>query len=183
MSEKEKMLAGETYNASDPELVADRERAQKLLVRFNATTEADGMGLLAELLDGLGETTVVQRPFLCDYGYNLTIGRKSFVNYNCVFLDCARIDIGNDVAIGPAVQLYTAEHPLDALERRSGMESASPIRIGDNVWIGGGSVVLSGVTIGEGAVIGAGSVVTRDVPAFTVVVGNPARVVKQLSRS
>jgi maltose O-acetyltransferase len=117
----------------------------------------------------------VKPHFACDYGFNIRAGRNLFVNYGCVFLDCAPIDIGDDVQIAPAVQLYTATHPLDPDVRRSGLEAARPIRIGDNVWIGGGAIVLPGVTIGDDVVIGAGSVVTRNVPAGAMAVGNPAR--------
>ena len=119
--------------------------------------------------------------FTCDYGYNIRLGRNVFINYHCILLDCAPIDIGNDVQIGPAVQLYTAQHPLEANVRRSGLESARPIRIGNDVWIGGGAVVLPGVTIGDRSVVGAGSVVVRSVPADCVAVGNPARVVRALA--
>ena len=132
--------------------------------------------MLRELLGAVGDGTTVKPRFMCDYGFNIRAGRNLFVNYDCIFLDVAPIDIGDDVQIAPAVQLYTATHPLDAAVRRSGLESGRPIRIGHNVWIGGGAIVLPGVTIGDDAVIGAGSVVTRDVPAGSVVVGNPARV-------
>ena len=118
--------------------------------------------------------------FTCDYGYNIRLGRNVFINYHCIFLDCAPIEIGNDVQIGPSVQLYTAQHPLDAEVRRSGLESALPIRIGNDVWIGGGSVVLPGVTIGARSVVGAGSVVVHNVPPDSLVVGNPARMVRTL---
>lgn len=118
--------------------------------------------------------------FTCDYGYNIRLGRHVFINYHCVFLDCAPIEIGNDVQIGPSVQLYTAQHPLDAGVRRSGLESALPIRIGNDVWIGGEAVVLPGVTIGARSVVGAGSVVVHNVPPDSLVVGNPARLVRTL---
>ena len=177
-SEREKMIAGELYRASDAELVAARLRAQELLVRYNTSAPADAgarSALLRELFGAVGDGTVVKPRFLCDYGFNIRAGRNLFVNYDCVFLDVAPIDIGDDVQIAPAVQLYTATHPIDPAVRRSGLESGRPIRIGNNVWIGGGAIVLPGVTIGDDAVIGAGSVVTRDVPAGAVVVGNPAR--------
>jgi maltose O-acetyltransferase len=176
-SEREKMIAGQLYRASDPELVAAHLRAQELLARYNASAPsvaAEREALLRELFGALGDAPIVKPRFACDYGF-IRAGRNLFVNYDCVFLDCAPIDIGDDVQIGPAVQLYTATHPLDPAVRRSGLEAARPVRIGDNVWIGGGAIVLPGVTIGDDAVIGAGSVVTRDVPAGKVVVGNPAR--------
>lgn len=182
-TEKEKMLSGALYRATDPELSADHLRAQRLLMRYNGTAadETDlRTSLLRDLLGAAGEGTVIKPTFSCDYGYTIRIGRNGFINYNCVFLDCAPIEIGNDLQMGPMVQLYTATHPLDPEERRSGLEAARPIRIGDDVWIGGGAIVLPGVVIGDGAVIGAGSVVTRDVPPRTLVVGNPARVVRAL---
>ena len=178
------MLAGELYRSADAELVADRRHAQDILAHYNAISGADNETLnerLREFLGTVGEGTIIMPAFICDYGYNIHLGRNVFVNYQCVFLDCARIEIGNDVQIGPAVQLYTAHHPLDPAARRSGLESASPIRIGNDVWIGGGAVVLPGVTIGHRAVVGAGAVVVRDVPQDTVVVGNPARVVRTLA--
>ncbi len=172
------MISGAPYRASDPELVEGRLRAQELLALYNGTAPratGERTAILHELFGALGDGATVMPRFSCDYGYNIRAGRNLFVNYDCVFLDCAPIDIGDDVQIAPAVQLYTATHPLDAAERRSGIEGAKPIRIGNNVWLGGGAVVLAGVTIGDDAVIGAGSVVTRDVPAGAVVVGNPAR--------
>jgi maltose O-acetyltransferase len=177
-SEREKMISGAPYRASDPELVEARLRAQELLALYNGTaprSAGERGAILHELFGALGDGATVMPRFSCDYGFNIRAGRNLFVNYDCVFLDCAPIDIGDDVQIGPAVQLYTATHPVDAALRRSGIEGARPIRIGDNVWIGGGAIVLAGVTIGEDAVIGAGSVVTRDVAAGAVVVGNPAR--------
>ena len=174
-TEKTKMLAGELYRSADPELIADTARAQRLVAQYNATSgEATEirMALLRQLCGSVGDDTVIRPSFACDYGYNIRLGRNVFINYHCIFLDCAPIDIGDDVQIGPAVQLYTATHPLDASVRRSGLESASPIRIGRDVWIGGGAVVLPGVTIGDRSVVGAGSVVVSDVPPGTVVVGN-----------
>jgi maltose O-acetyltransferase len=172
------MLAGELYLASDPVLVAERLRAQDLLRIYNATR---GFAPLEELFGALGDNGVVEPVFACDYGYNIRAGRNLFVNYGCVFLDCAPIVIGDDVQIGPAAQLYTAAHPLDPAQRRRGIESARPIRIGDGAWIGGGAIVLPGVGIGDEAVIAAGSVVTRDVSARTVVAGNPARVIRHIA--
>jgi maltose O-acetyltransferase len=132
------------------------------------------------LFGEFGEGSVVMAPFQCDYGYNIRIGRNGFVNYDCVFLDCAPITIGDDVQIGPAVQLYTATHPVDAAIRRAGPEYALPITIGSGVWIGGGSIVLPGVNIGANTLIGAGSVVTRDIPAGVVAAGNPCRVLRSV---
>jgi len=177
-SEREKMIAGEPYRASDPELMEARLRAQEVLARYNATAPREAGtrdAILRGLFGAVGDSPTVMPRFACDYGFNIRAGSNLFVNYDCVFLDCAPIEIGDDVQIGPAVQLYTATHPLDPVERRAGIEGAQPIRIGNNVWIGGGAIVLPGVTIGDDAVIGAGSVVTRDVAHGAIVVGNPAR--------
>ncbi|ODT43981.1 MAG: maltose acetyltransferase [Nitrospira sp. SCN 59-13] len=183
-SDKAKMLAGELYRASSAELTMERRRAQMMLGRYNAISDGEPdllLSLLRDLMGSVGEGTVIMPQFTCDYGYNIRLGRNVFLNYHCIFLDCAPIDIGNDVQVGPAVQLYTAQHPLEADVRRSGLESARPIRIGNDVWIGGGAVILPGVTIGDRSVVGAGSVVVRSVPADCVAVGNPARVVRTLA--
>ena len=175
------MLAGELYLTHDPELVAARRRAQVLLARFNAAApedDAQRADVLAELLGALGEGAVVQPPFRCDYGTHIAIGARSFLNYDCVLLDCARITIGAEVQIAPGVHLYTATHPIDAAARRAGWESALPIAIGDGVWLGGGVIVCPGVSIGENTVVGAGSVVTRSLPANVVAAGNPCRVLR-----
>jgi maltose O-acetyltransferase len=183
-TDKKKMLAGELYRGSDKELLAERQHAQQLLARYNGAPD-DGQdahtALLRDFLSAVGDGTVVLPPFRCDYGYNISLGRNVFINYHCIFLDCALITIGDDVQIGPAVQLYTAQHPLDANVRRSGLESANPIRIGSDVWIGGGAVVLPGITIGDRSIVGAGSVVVHDVPPDSLVVGNPARLVRTLA--
>jgi maltose O-acetyltransferase len=184
-SEKEKMLAGELYRATGPELTGERRAAQRLLARYNATEPDDAAGrmtLLRELFGAVGDGADIQPRFHCDYGYNIRLGRNCFINYNCVFLDCAPIEIGDDLQMAPAVQLYTATHPLDRQTRvTEGLEMAYPIRIGSGVWIGGGAIILPGVTIGDGAVIGAGSVIRRDVPADTLIVGNPARVIRTIA--
>ena len=179
--QKPRMLAGELYLAHDPELIAERRRAQVLLARFNAAPPEDDAGraeALTALLGGLGEGAVVNPPFRCDYGAQITIGARSFLNYGCVLLDCALIVIGQEVQIGPGVQLYTATHPIDAATRRAGWESALAIAIGDGVWLGGGAIVCPGVSIGENTVVGAGSVVTRSLPANVVAAGNPCRVLR-----
>lgn len=184
MTEKEKMLAGALYDAFDPELVAERRHAQRLLARYNATGADQGQtraSLLRELLGAAGDGVDIQPRFACDYGYNIRIGRRGFVNYDCVFLDSMSIEIGDDLLMAPAVQLYTATHPLDRATRAAGLEYARPIRIGDGVWIGGAAIVLPGVTIGDGCVIGAGAVVTRDLPPGSLAAGNPARVIRSLA--
>lgn len=182
-TEKAKMLAGQLYRSVDPELIADTERAQRLVAQHNATSgEATEirLALLHQLFGLLGDGTVIRPLFACDYGYNIRLGRNAFMNFNCVFLDCASIEIGDNLQMGPAVQIYTATHPLEADLRRSGLEYARPVSIGHNVWIGGGAIILPGVTIGDRSVIGAGSVVVHDVPTAKVVAGNPARIIRQL---
>ncbi|MGN9812135.1 sugar O-acetyltransferase [Micromonospora sp. BQ11] len=182
-SMKERMLAGEPYVADDPEIIADLDRAVRLMHRFNTSPPDDPQGRLAalrELLRELGEDTLIRPPFHCDYGSNIRIGPRSFVNYQAVFLDVAAITIGADVQIGPNVQLLTATHPVEPEPRRAKWESARPITLADNVWLGGGVIVLAGVTVGENTVVGAGAVVTKDLPPNVVAVGNPARPVRQL---
>ncbi len=177
------MLAGELYNAGDPELVAQRQRCTLLCERFNATSATEreaGREILRELLGAFGDESTVMPPFRCDYGYNIAIGDRSFLNYGTVILDVAPVTIGSDVQVATSVQILTATHPLDPDERRSGSELGRPIRIGDGAWLGGGVIVLPGISIGTDAVVGAGSIVTRDVEPRTVVAGNPARVVRRL---
>jgi maltose O-acetyltransferase len=193
-TEKEKMLAEEPYRSRDPELLALYHRAKDLLARFAGIAPTDAQAkkdILNSLFGSLGTGVWIENPFFCDYGMNIHIGNNCFVNYNCVFVDDNRIHIGNDVLIGPAVQLYTATHPVLPEERivhnnsHSGGQTqyltrALPISIGDRAWIGGGVVILPGVTIGEGTTIGAGSVVTKDVPARCFGAGNPCRVIRNL---
>jgi maltose O-acetyltransferase len=175
---KERMLRGDLYIARDRELGADHARAQQLLEAYNATTHADQSRrdeILAELLGEIGDGVVVKPPFRCDYGRQIAVGAGTFVNYGCVMLDVAPIALGEACQIGPAVQFLAADHPIDPEARRRGWESARPITVGDNVWIGGGAIVCPGVTIGDDAVIGAGSVVTRDVRPAVVAYGVPAK--------
>lgn len=182
MSEKENMLSGLFYNASDPELTAARQAARRLLWQYNASDPADlskRRELAGRLFGRAGENLNIEPPFFCDYGGQIYFGDNVFLNFNCVILDCARVDIGSGTQIGPAAQIYTATHPLDPKARAGGKEFAAPVKIGKNVWIGGGAVILPGVNIGDGAAIGAGAVVTKDVPAFAVAVGNPAKVIRQ----
>lgn len=179
----ERMLAGDLYIADDPEIARRQQRAVRLAARYQAAYAEDADGarpLLAELLGSLGDEAHVRPPLHVDYGSNITIGARTFVNVNLTALDVAAITIGEDCQIGPNVQLLTPTHPLEPQPRREKLEAARPITIGDNVWLGGGAIVLPGVTIGEDSVIGAGAVVTRDVPAGTVAVGNPARPVRTL---
>lgn len=183
-TEKEKMLAGALYDSSDPELVADRLRARQCCQALAAlppdAPDARRAGLLTRLF-GVSTDAYVTPPFYCDYGYNIELGQRVYFNFNCIVLDGAPVKIGDHVLFGPAVQLYTALHPLHAVQRRSGLESAKPIVIGHDVWIGGGAIVCPGVTIGEGTVIGAGSVVVRDIPAACFAAGNPCRVIRDLA--
>jgi maltose O-acetyltransferase len=181
-TEKEKMLAGELYDPLDPQLCRERQRCRDLCQALNLTREdqqAERRRLLAELL-GRDTDAWMQPPFFCDYGTNIRLGTKVFFNFNCVVLDVMPVTIGDNVLFGPAVQVYTATHPLSAAERRQWRELAKPIRIGSDVWIGGGAILCPGVSIGERSVIGAGSVVTRDIPADVFAAGNPARVVRHL---
>ncbi|MFD3440789.1 sugar O-acetyltransferase [Streptomyces sp. NPDC058685] len=181
---KDRMLAGEWYLPDDPELKSDTERRFALCAAYNANggaVPADRAPILAELLGSVGENVNIRPPFQCDYGYHISIGDRTFVNVNAVFLDPAPITVGADVQIGPNVQLLTATHELDTERRRAGWEKAEPVTIGDNVWLGGGVIVCPGVTIGENTVVGAGSVVTRDLPAGVLAVGSPARVIRALT--
>jgi maltose O-acetyltransferase len=178
------MLAGELYRATDPELAASYFRAKRLTASFNALAADNVAGrraALQELFATVGERTVVSSGLQCDYGWNVSIGRDTFVNHNCVLLDCNRIEIGDEVQIGPGVQIYTATHPLEAAARRRGLEYALPVIVEDGVWLGGGAIVCPGVRIGENTVVGAGSVVTRSLPPNVLAVGNPCRVVRMLS--
>ncbi|MEV5433698.1 sugar O-acetyltransferase [Streptomyces sp. NPDC052701] len=179
----ERMLAGDLYIADDPEIARRQRRAMRLAARYQAAYLEDAgraRPLLAELLASVGEDVDVRPPLHVDYGDNITIGARTFVNYNLTALDVARITIGEDCQIGPNVQLLTPTHPVEPEPRRDKLEAARPITIGDNVWLGGGVIVCPGVTIGDNSVIGAGAVVTRDVPANVVAVGNPARPVRTL---
>lgn len=183
---RDRMLAGELYIADDPVLAEDNQRAMKLMEAFNrspASDPAERRRLLVQLLGAYGEDSEIRPPLYCDYGYQTTVGPRTFANFGLVILDVARISIGDDVQIGPNVQLLTATHPLEPGPRRDNWESAEPITIGDNVWLGGGVIVCPGVSIGENTVIGAGSVVTKDLPANVVAVGSPARVVRTVDNS
>ena len=181
-TEKQKMLAGDLYRPGDPDIQADQSATKAWLVRYNAAgaaTASDRRRLLAERLAAVGEGSVIRPPFHCDYGFNISLGRDAFLNFGCVILDVAAVEIGEGVQIGPAVQIYAADHPRDPVQRRAGLEFGRPVRIGPFAWIGGGAIILPGVTVGEDAVIGAGSVVTRDVPPGTTVAGNPARKLRE----
>lgn len=182
-SMRDKMLAGELYIADDPQIAHDSQRAQRLTHRINTidpTTPGAVRELLVELLGGCGEDSEIRPPLQCDFGFQTTIGARCFANWGLILLDVATISIGDDVQIGPNVQLLTATHPLEAEPRRQKWEAAEPITVGDNVWLGGGVIVCPGVSIGANTVVGAGSVVTRDLPAGVLAVGSPARVLREL---
>jgi maltose O-acetyltransferase len=181
-SMRDRMLAGERY-VFDDQLRDEGARARGLYHRFNTmdpSDEAEARAVLRELLGSLGDDTEIRPPFYCEYGAQTFIGARTFVNFGAVVLDSARVSIGDDVRIGPYVQLLTATHPTDPVERRDGWEFAAPVTIGNNVWFGGGVVVGPGVTIGDNTVVGAGAVVIGDLPADVVAVGNPARIVRSL---
>ncbi len=176
------MLAGELYDPLDPQLTRERHQARDLCLRLNATREEEveaRTAILAELF-GRASDVWLQPPFFCDYGTNIRLGRKVFFNFNCVVLDVMEVRIGDHTLFGPAVQIYTATHPLDAAERRGGLEFAKPVEIGSDVWVGGGAIICPGVTIGARAIIGAGSVVTRDIPDDVFAAGNPCRVIRPI---
>ncbi|KAJ3233530.1 hypothetical protein HDU81_002214 [Chytriomyces hyalinus] len=185
-SEERRMLAGELYYGFDPVLAGKRDAAKKLWAGLNKMDEcvADDparIALLQQLFGSMGEGAVIESPFRCDYGKNIYIGRNVYFNFGATILDCNRVDIGDNCLFGPNVCIYAAYHPTDPdLRTEWGPELAKPVRIGNDVWVGGSAIILHGVTIGDGATVGAGAVVTKDVPARTVVVGNPARVVKHV---
>jgi maltose O-acetyltransferase len=172
------MLAGELYRPSDPEIQADLAAAAAWLARYNASvanSPAERRQLLLERLGEVGQGAEIRPPFFCDYGFNICLGAGAFLNFNCVVLDLVEVAIGEGTQIGPAVQIYAADHPRNPTQRRAGFEFGRPVRIGCNVWIGGGAIILPGIVVGDDAIVGAGSVVTRDVPAGATVPGNPAR--------
>lgn len=183
-TEKDKMLAGELYLAADAELVADRKRARRLTRVYNNTTEEETekrRQILTELFAKVGANVEIEPPFYCDYGSNIYVGDKFYMNFGCVILDCNKVEIGDSVLCGPYVQIYTAYHPISPEIRLTGKELAAPVKIGDNVWIGGNVIICPGVTIGDNTTIGAGSVVVKDIPANVVAAGNPCRIIRNLS--
>ena len=177
------MLHGELYDAADPELIAARERAHALLQAFNEAPVSSAdvrRRIMHDLFEQCGDSVFIQPPFYCDYGFNIELGERVYFNFNCVVLDVCRVSIGSHTLFGPAVQVYTATHPMNA-ELRRNVESGKPIAIGSDVWIGGAAIILPGVRIGSRSVIGAGSVVTRDIPAGAFAAGNPCRVIRELT--
>ncbi|MCC9168704.1 sugar O-acetyltransferase [Pontibacter harenae] len=177
------MLAGELYNPLDKEITNEREKTRLLIKALNESREdepEERRKILKDLIPLADESLWLQPPFYCDYGYNIKTGEKVFFNFNCVVLDVTSVTIGSRTLFGPNVQLYTATHPMDPVDRASGVEYAKPITIGEDVWVGGSAVICPGVTIGDRTVIGAGSVVTKDIPADVFAAGNPCRVVRSL---
>jgi maltose O-acetyltransferase len=181
-TEKQKMIAGELYNALDAELSQARLRARELCRQLNQSREDQAEERRRILSELFGRPTDVwlEPPFFCDYGSNITLGKKVYFNFDCVVLDVTPVTIGDNVMFAPGVHIYAATHPVDPDERRKGLEFGKPVTIGSDVWVGGGAIICPGVTIGEGAVIGAGSVVTRDIPARVVAAGNPCVVIRAI---
>ncbi|WML46514.1 maltose acetyltransferase domain-containing protein [Neobacillus sp. PS3-40] len=182
-TEKEKMVNGELYNAADPELLKERLNARRLTRLYNQTLETDDnkrTKLLKELFGSTGKNLFIEPTFRCDYGYNIHINENFYANFDCVFLDVCEIRIGDNCYIGPGVHIYTATHPLKSTERISGVEYGKPVKIGQNVWIGGRTVINPGVNIGNNVVIASGAIVTKDVPDNVVVGGNPAKIIKEI---
>eukprot|EP01066_Platyproteum_vivax_P002254 Platyproteum_vivax@DN12755_c0_g1_i1.p1 len=178
MTEKDKMLSGQLYDASDGVLVKERLEARDVVYQYNHSLPSKSsyrVELLKKLFGKTGKNIEIEPSFNCDYGYNIKVGENFYANFNCVILDVMEVNIGNNVMLGPAVQIYTATHPLDPTERSKMLESAKPISIGNEVWIGGGAIILPGVCIGNGVTIGAGSIVTKDIPDRVFAAGNPCK--------
>jgi maltose O-acetyltransferase len=180
MTEKEKMLAGELYNAVDEQLVLERINARKMTRLFNESTDKNRHDILKELFASTGERFYIEPNFRCDYGSNIYLEDNFYANFDCIILDVCKVTIGKNCMLGPRVSIYTATHPLDAKLRVSGAEYGKPVTIGDNVWIGGSAVINPGVTIGDNVVVASGAVVIKDVPDNVVVGGNPAKIIKEL---
>ncbi|WHH58608.1 sugar O-acetyltransferase [Petroclostridium sp. X23] len=181
-SEKEKMLAGEYYNASDEQLTNERIYARNLTFEFNNTRPIENqkrLEIIKKLIAAKGAFHI-EAPFNCDYGYNIEVGENFYANYGCIILDVNKVKIGDNVLLAPNVQIYTAAHPIDPLERLTGKEYAKPVIIGNNVWIGGGAIICPGVKIGDNVTIGAGSVVTKNIPDNAVAAGNPCKVIRNI---
>lgn len=183
MTEKAKMLNGELYDSSDKQLVDELIKAKKLCNQYNNLCIEDiekGNEIIKKLFSKTGNEFMIMPNFYCDYGFNIEIGEKFYSNHNLVILDANKVEFGDNVFIGPNCGFYTSGHPLDYQTRNKGLEYAKPIKVGNNVWIGGNVTVLPGVSIGDNVVIGAGSVVTKDIPSNVIAVGNPCRVIKEI---
>ncbi|MEG2310843.1 MAG: sugar O-acetyltransferase [Clostridia bacterium] len=186
MNDKEKMLSGLLYNSNDEELFNDRLKAKELIYDFNNTYPTklkERNEILKKLIAKIGTNLFIEQPFRCDLGYNIQIGDNFYANYNCTILDCAKVKIGNNVMFGPNVSIYTATHPIHYELRNKGLEYALSITIEDNVWIGGNVVILPNVSIGKNSVIGAGSIVTSNIAPNSVAVGNPAKIIREITKS
>lgn len=183
MTERDRMISGGLYDSSDKELMKDRKRAKDLCNKFNlnGTSKEEREDIIKELFFKIGKDFHINPTFRCDYGYNITIGDNFYANYDCIILDICKVNIGNNVMLAPRVCIFAATHPIDAYIRNSGVEYGKPITIEDNVWIGGNSVINPGVRIGKNSVVASGSVVTKDVPPNTIVGGNPARVIRNIT--
>lgn len=184
MTEKEKMLSQGLYSSHDAELKKDAMRSRRLTRLYNSTTEDEReyrLQLLKELFGSTGEHITVEPPFRCDYGSNTYIGENFYANFDCIILDVAKVFIGDNCLFGPRVCVFTPGHPIDAEVRNTGIEYGKEIHIGDNVWVGGNTVINPGVTIGNNVVIGSGSVVTKDIPDNVVAVGNPCKVIRPIT--
>lgn len=182
-TEKQKMIAGDMYDPFVPELIEGRNRARRLTRQFNQSLETEDLKrteLIKELFGSTGKDLFIEPSFRCDYGYNIHVGENFYANFDCVMLDACEIRIGKNCAIAPGVHIYTATHPIDPVERVSGIEYGKPVSIGDNVWIGGRAVINPGVTIGDNVVVASGSIVTKDISDNVVVGGNPAKIIKQI---
>ena len=183
MKEKEKMILGELYNANDDELVNDRIKAKNICFEYNNLKPINTIQreeVIKKLFAKTGNKILVESNFWCDYGYNIYVGENFYMNHNCIILDGAKVEFGDNVFVGPNCGFYTAGHPIDVKIRNKGLEYAKPIKIGNNVWIGGNVVIVGGVTIGDNVTIGAGSFVTKDIPKNVVAVGNPCSVIKNI---
>ncbi len=184
MTEKEKMLDGKPYKASVEELVSERQCAKEMIFDYNTLRPNEAYKrneIIKKLFNNAGNNFYIEPPFRCDYGYNISVGENFYTNYNCIILDCAKVTIGNNVLIAPNVSLFTAGHPIHFELRNESLEYAFPISIGNNVWIGGGVIVNPGITIGDNVVIGAGSVVTKDIDPNSIALGNPCKVIREIT--
>jgi maltose O-acetyltransferase len=183
-TEKEKMLSGNLYMASDTELTKDGSKARRIIRLFNQTTEEQDnyrIELLKELFENAGDNLYIEPPFYCDYGYNISIGECFYANFDCIILDVCKVKIGNNVFFGPRVGIYTAGHPIDAAVRNTLLEFGKPVTIGNDVWVGGNVIINPGISIGNNIVIGSGSVVTKNIPDNVIAAGNPCKVLREIN--